>query len=118
MHAFSRVGSVNVAQLLRHVCCSPLHFIDRMSAPLILFQGLDDKIVPPNQAEMMVDALERKGLPVAYVAFAGEGHGFRGADAIRRAYEASLSFMAQLFGFEPADELEPVTIENLQTAAH
>jgi hypothetical protein len=57
-------------------------------------------------------------VPYAYIGFEGEGHGFRGADAIRRALEASLSFMAQLFGFEPADEIETVKIENLQTAAH
>lgn len=97
---------------------SPLTHADRISKPLLLLQGLDDKVVPPAQAEAIVAALERNGVPYAYIAFEGEGHGFRGADAIRRAYEATLSFMSQLFGFEPADELEPVKIENLQTAAH
>jgi dipeptidyl aminopeptidase/acylaminoacyl peptidase len=97
---------------------SPVTHADRITKPLLLLQGLEDKVVPPSQAEAIAAALERNGVPYAYLAFEGEGHGFRGADAIRRAYEASLSFMAQLFGFEPADELEPVTIENLQTAAH
>src|SRR5262249_49012276 len=61
---------------------SPIHFTDRLSCPIILFQGLDDKVVPPNQAEMMVQALRAKGLPVAYIPFQGEGHGFRKAENI------------------------------------
>jgi dipeptidyl aminopeptidase/acylaminoacyl peptidase len=97
---------------------SPVTHADRISKPLLLLQGLDDKVVPPAQAEVIAAALERNGVPYAYLPFEGEGHGFRGADAIRRAYEASLSFIGQLFGFEPADDIEPVKIENLQTAAH
>ncbi len=92
---------------------SPIHFTERLSCPLILFQGLEDKVVPPNQAEMMVEALRLKGLPVAYVPFEGEQHGFRRSENIRRSVEAELYFYAQVFGFTPADALEPVVIDNL-----
>ena len=92
---------------------SPIHFTDRLSCPLILFQGLEDKVVPPNQAEMMVEALHVKGLPVAYVPFEGEQHGFRRSENIRRSSEAELYFYAKVFGFAPADPIEPVMIENL-----
>ena len=92
---------------------SPIHFADRIERPLLLLQGLDDKVVPPAQAEAMVEALERKGLPHAYIAFEGEGHGFRKQENVRAALEATLSFVAQVFGFEPADELEPVEIRHL-----
>ena len=92
---------------------SPIHFTDRLSCPLILFQGLEDKVVPPNQAEMMVDALRAKGLPVAYVPFGGEQHGFRRSENIQRSLEAELYFYAQVFDFTPADAIEPVMIENL-----
>ena len=92
---------------------SPIHFTDHLSCPLILFQGLEDKVVPPNQAEMMVDALRAKGLPVAYVPFEGEQHGFRRSENIQRSLEAELYFYGQVFGFAPADTVEPVTIENL-----
>jgi dipeptidyl aminopeptidase/acylaminoacyl peptidase len=97
---------------------SPVTHADKISRPLLLLQGLDDRVVPPSQAEAIAAALERNGIPYAYIAFEGEGHGFRGADAIRRSKEASLSFLGQVFGFEPADEIEPVAIENLQTIAH
>ena len=92
---------------------SPIHFVDRLSCPVIFFQGLEDKVVPPNQAEMMVDALREKGLPVAYVAFEGEQHGFRKAENIKRALDGELYFYSRVFGFELADEVEPVAIENL-----
>ena len=92
---------------------SPIHFTDRLSCPLILFQGLEDKVVPPNQAEMMVEALRAKGLPVAYIPFEGEQHGFRRSENIQRSVEAELYFYAQVFGFTPADTIEPVMIENL-----
>jgi dipeptidyl aminopeptidase/acylaminoacyl peptidase len=95
---------------------SPVTHADRISKPLLLLQGLDDKVVPPAQAETIAKALERNGIPYAYIGFAGEGHGFRGADAIRRAHEACLSFMAQLFGFESADDIEPIAIEGLAPA--
>jgi len=92
---------------------SPIHFTERLSCPVIFFQGLDDPVVPPNQAEMMVAALRAKGLPVAYLAFAGEQHGFRRAETIKRCLEAELYFYSRVFGFELADPLEPVGIENL-----
>lgn len=92
---------------------SPIHFIDQLNCSLILFQGLEDKVVPPNQAEMMFDAVKAKGIPVAYVAFAGEGHGFRSAENIKRALDAELYFYGKVFGFPLADPVKPVDIENL-----
>jgi dipeptidyl aminopeptidase/acylaminoacyl peptidase len=92
---------------------SPIHFTHRLSCPVIFFQGLEDKVVLPNQAEMMVEALRAKGLPVAYVPFEGEQHGFRRAENIRRALDGELYFYGRIFGFEPADLIEPVPIENL-----
>jgi dipeptidyl aminopeptidase/acylaminoacyl peptidase len=92
---------------------SPLHFADQLSCPVIFFQGLEDKVVPPNQAEMMVEALRKKGVPVAYVAFEGEQHGFRRAENIKRALDGEIYFYSRVFGFELADKVEPVAIENL-----
>jgi dipeptidyl aminopeptidase/acylaminoacyl peptidase len=92
---------------------SPIHHTDQLSAPVIFFQGLEDKIVPPNQAEMMVNALRAKGLPVAYIAFEGEQHGFRQAANMKRALDGELYFYSRVFGFELADAVEPVPIENL-----
>ena len=92
---------------------SPIHFTDRLSCPVIFFQGLEDKVVPPNQAEMMVEALRQKKLPVAYVAFEGEQHGFRQAKNIKRALDGELYFYSRIFGFDLAEAVEPVEIENL-----
>ncbi|MDX6623754.1 MAG: hypothetical protein QOE75_1686 [Solirubrobacterales bacterium] len=92
---------------------SPIHFLERLSAPVILFQGLEDEVVPPNQAEAMVAALAAKGIPHAYLAFAGEQHGFRKAETEIRCLEAELYFYGRILGFEPADELEPVEIASL-----
>lgn len=89
---------------------SPIHHVDRLDRPLIVFQGLEDEVVPPNQAEMIVDALRSKGVPVAYVPFAGEQHGFRQGPNIRRALEAELWFYGRVLGFEPADDIEPVEL--------
>jgi dipeptidyl aminopeptidase/acylaminoacyl peptidase len=97
---------------------SPVHHADGISAPLLLHQGLDDKVVPPSQSETIVAALTRRGIPYAYLAYEGEGHGFRRADSQRRMYEANLAFMAQVFGFAPADELAPLEIENLERVVH
>jgi dipeptidyl aminopeptidase/acylaminoacyl peptidase len=94
---------------------SPVTHADSISDPLLLLQGLDDKVVPPSQSEVIVDALKRRGIPYAYIAFAGEGHGFRKAENVKRASEAHLSFLGQVSGFEPADELEPVEIEKLDS---
>ncbi|MCY0896592.1 MAG: prolyl oligopeptidase family serine peptidase, partial [Alicyclobacillaceae bacterium] len=92
---------------------SPIHFTDQLSCPVIFFQGLDDKIVPPNQAELMVEALRNKKLPVAYVAYEGEGHGFRMAQNIKHALDSEFYFYGKIFGYTPADPIEPVTVENL-----
>lgn len=97
----------------RYLERSPIHFSDRLSCPAIFFQGLEDKVVPPNQAETMVEAIRAKGLPVAYVPFEGEGHGFRRAENIKRALEAELYFYSRIFGFELAEPVEPVLIDNL-----
>jgi dipeptidyl aminopeptidase/acylaminoacyl peptidase len=92
---------------------SAINYTDRLSCPVILLQGLEDKIVPPNQAQTMVDALLKKGLPVAYLAFEGEQHGFRKAENIARALEAELYFYSRVFRFPLADAIEPVAIANL-----
>lgn len=92
---------------------SPIYMADRVRAALILFQGLEDKVVPPNQSEMMYDTVRAQGVPVAYVTFEGEGHGFRQAQNIKRSMEAELYFYGRVFGFEPAGDIEPVAIDNL-----
>ncbi|MDQ3407932.1 MAG: prolyl oligopeptidase family serine peptidase [Chloroflexota bacterium] len=93
---------------------SPINDTDRLSCPLIVLQGEDDLVVPITQAEQLVAALEAKRIPYAYLAFAGEGHGFRRAENMARALEAELSFYAQLFGFELVDPVEPVFIAHLE----
>ena len=92
---------------------SPVHFADRLSCPVILLQGLEDKVVPPSQAETMIAALRAKRLPFAYVAFPTEGHGFREAANIRSSIEAELYFYSKVFGFTLAEEVPPIQIENL-----
>ena len=92
---------------------SPIDYVDQLSCPVIIFQGLEDEIVPPSQAEAMVEALKAKGVPYAYLPFPGEQHGFRIAANIRRTLEAELYFYGKIFGFEPAGEVEPVAIEGL-----
>jgi dipeptidyl aminopeptidase/acylaminoacyl peptidase len=92
---------------------SALHHLDRLSCPIIFFQGLEDKVVPPNQAEMMVEALRAKGLPVAYIPFEGEQHGFRKAETLKRTLEAELYFYSRVFGFDLPEYVEPVAIENM-----
>src|SRR4029450_12596864 len=92
----------------------PVNFADPLSRPVILLQGLEDKVVPPSQAEIMIAALRAKRLPFAYVAFPTEGHGFREAANIQRSIEAEMYFYSRIFGFTPADGSEPVEIENWQ----
>ena len=111
-YLYSLIGPYPQAKELYHQR-SPLFYADQLSSPVIFFQGLDDKIVPPNQAELMVDILRKKGIPVAYLPFEGEGHGFRRGENIKRSLEAELYFYAKVFGFELADKIEPVAIENL-----
>lgn len=93
---------------------SPIHFTEKLSCPVIFFQGLEDKVVPPAQAEVMVEALRKKGLAVAYVPFEGEQHGFRRAENIKRALDGELYFYSRIFGFDLADDVEPVEIENME----
>jgi dipeptidyl aminopeptidase/acylaminoacyl peptidase len=97
---------------------SPINHADGISAPLLLHQGLDDKVVPPSQSETIVAALKRRRVPYAYLAYEGEGHGFRRADSQRRMIEANLAFMAEVFGFAATDELAPLEISNVEHVAH
>ena len=92
---------------------SPIHSAAQLSCPVIFFQGLDDKVVPPNQAERMVQVLRERGLPVAYLAFEGEQHGFRRAETIETTLQAELTFYGRVFGFRPAGELPALEIDNL-----
>jgi dipeptidyl aminopeptidase/acylaminoacyl peptidase len=92
---------------------SPNYYADRISCPVLVMQGADDKVVPPSQAEGIVEALQKNGLPHAYLLFEGEGHGFRQAISKRRALEAELSFYAQVFGFELADDFAPLELVGL-----
>jgi dipeptidyl aminopeptidase/acylaminoacyl peptidase len=103
------------AQLYRER--SPIHHADKLKSPMIFFQGLDDKVVPPPQSEVMVEALRRAGVPVAYMTLEGEGHGFRKADSIVRTLEAELAFYLRIFGVTPAEPLPALRIENLPDAA-
>ena len=80
---------------------APLSHVDQLSCPVLLLQGLEDKVVPPSQAELFAAALEKKGIPHAYLPFAGEQHGFRKQETVVAALEAELSFYGQVFGFEP-----------------
>ena len=92
---------------------SPVHHIDRLTCPVIFFQGEDDKTVPPNQAETMVAAMTARGLPVAFYTFAGEGHGFRKAETLRRVLELELDFYGRVFGFTAPGLSERVEIANM-----
>ena len=92
---------------------SPINFTDRLTCPIILFQGLEDKVVPPNQAELMFEAVKSKGIPVAYIAFEGEQHGFRRAENVKQVLENELYFYSKIFRFVPADSIPAIPIENL-----
>jgi dipeptidyl aminopeptidase/acylaminoacyl peptidase len=92
---------------------SPIHFTDRISTPMLVLQGTDDRIVPPSQAELIVGALRNRGIPHAYLLYEGEGHGFRKAENIIRSLEGELSFYAQVLGFEPAGAIPRLEIANL-----
>ena len=92
---------------------SPINHTDKLKRPMIFFQGLDDKVVPPQQSEMMVDALRARGVPVAYVPLEGEGHGFRKGENIVRTLEAELYFYQRMFGLHDAAAPAPVHIDNL-----
>jgi dipeptidyl aminopeptidase/acylaminoacyl peptidase len=92
---------------------SPVNRAEDIARPLLLLQGLEDAVVPPSQAEIMVAALERNHVPYAYVAFEGEQHGFRRSESIVRSLQAELAFYGRILGFEPADELPPLEIHHL-----
>ena len=92
---------------------SPVHHTERLNSPMILFQGLEDKAVPPAQAQAMFDAVRAKGLPVALLMFEGEQHGFRRAETIRRVLQAELAFYGRVFGFTPAGPPVALEIHNL-----
>lgn len=94
---------------------SPLNSLEHLSTPMLILQGTEDKVVPPNQAEMMAEAVRGQGLPVALLMFDGEGHGFRTMAARRRSLEAQLSFVQQVLGLEHSDDVDVLEIENLTT---
>ncbi|PIE80714.1 MAG: peptidase [Chloroflexi bacterium] len=107
----SMIGPYPEAQDI-YVARSPIHYTEQLNCPLLLFQGLEDKVVLPNQAEMMFEALKAKGVPVAYVPFAGEGHGFRKAENIKCTLDGTLYFLSKIFKFDIAADIEPLTIYN------
>ncbi len=92
---------------------SPIHAADRITAPLLTFQGLDDRVVPPSQSEQLIAELARRRVPHAYLAFEGEGHGFRRADTLLRVPTTELAFLGRVFGFEPSEGVEQIEIANL-----
>jgi dipeptidyl aminopeptidase/acylaminoacyl peptidase len=96
---------------------SPVNHLDLLSAPILLLQGTEDTVVPPQQAQMLADAARRRHLPVALIMFEGEGHGFRRAETIKAATEAQIYFLGQIFSFQPADPVPDIPIENLNRIA-
>ncbi len=96
---------------------SPIHHLDRFNCPVIFFQGSEDRVVPPNQSQAMAEALRHKGIPVAYLEFAGEGHGFRDADNIIRTIQSEYAFFSRVFHIEPADALPALVIDNEEKLA-
>lgn len=96
---------------------SPLNRTEKLSCPIIFLQGLEDKVVPPAQVEMMIAEMKKKELPYAYVTFTYPQHGFRDAKNIKTALEAELYFFSQFFHFRPSDNLSPIKIENLHNLA-
>jgi dipeptidyl aminopeptidase/acylaminoacyl peptidase len=96
---------------------SPIHHLDQLSAPILLLQGTEDRVAPPKQAEMLAAAARQKHLPVALIMFEGEGHGFRSAETIKAAAAAQIYFLSRILGFEPADRVPPIAIDNLPLIA-
>ena len=94
---------------------SPINFVDQLSCPVIFFQGLEDRVVPPSQAEKMVAVLRDKGIAVSYVPFDNEQHGFRRASTIKSALDAELYFYSVIFSFKPADRLSTIQIDNIDS---
>ena len=92
---------------------SPINFVQNFKCPIVLFQGDEDKIVLPNQSQLMFDSVRARGIPAAYILFEGEQHGFRKAESIKRSLEGELYFYSKIFNFELAEDIEPIQIENL-----
>ena len=111
-HYFDRLIGPYPEQKALYRQRSPIHHTDQLSCPMILFQGMEDKVVPPDQARVMFEAVKRKGLPVACLIFEGEQHGFRKAETIKRVLDAELYFYSKIFGFEPIDPIASIPIEN------
>lgn len=105
----SMVGPLPEAEAL-YVARSPLSRLDRLRTPLLIEQGLEDRVVPPSQSEAVRDALKKNGVPHAYLAFEGEGHGFRRAETVVRQLEAEIAFLGGVFGFAP-DGVEPLELD-------
>ncbi len=112
-HYMDRLVGPYPAEQALYVERSPIHRVDRIACPMLVLQGDSDPVVPPEQAEALVAALEANGLPYAYLLFEGEQHGFRGTEAIVAAAAAELSFLGRIFGFEPSGDISPVTVRNL-----
>jgi dipeptidyl aminopeptidase/acylaminoacyl peptidase len=108
----SLIGSYPARRDL-YIARSPIHAVNGLDSALILFQGVEDRIVPPSQAQIMADAARANGLPVSLLLFEGEQHGFRRTETIRRSLEAELYFYGVVFGFTPADDLPPIPIDNV-----
>jgi dipeptidyl aminopeptidase/acylaminoacyl peptidase len=104
------------AEQQRYLDRSPSLHAERITAPVLVQQGAEDRVVPPSEAERIVDALFERRVPHAYLLFPGEDHGFRSKDAIIKSFAAELSFYAQVFGFEPADAVEKLDIQFLDEA--
>ena len=111
----SLIGPLPQAQSI-YDARSPLNHLDGFKAPLIIFQGAEDPIVPPNQSALIATALRARKVPLAYISYPGEGHGFREPENIINSLQSELSFYGQVFGFTPADQLPQLTIEGLQPA--
>jgi dipeptidyl aminopeptidase/acylaminoacyl peptidase len=90
---------------------SPINHTEKFTSPMIVLQGSEDAVVPPNQAELIVAALKSNSIPHSYVLFDGEGHGFRQAENIVAALEAEYSFFSQIFGFEPPELIASIPIQ-------
>jgi len=102
------------AMAARYTERSPLAHLQRLKRPVAFFHGMQDKVTPPNQATAMVKALGDKGIPVAFLSFPDEGHGFRHADTIRRTLDGEFYFYCRIFRIDPADAPEPIEIRNLR----
>jgi dipeptidyl aminopeptidase/acylaminoacyl peptidase len=112
----SLIGPLPAAQAV-YDSRSPLNHLDGFKAPVLVLQGAEDPVVPPNQSQRIVEALRARHVPVAYVLYPGEGHGFRNPKNIINSVQAELSFYGQVFGFKPADQLPPLTVEGLAPGA-